>query len=749
MTPSRADLHCHSTASQISKLGVQRAAGLPECATPPQEVYELAKRRDMDFVTITDHDTIDGALEIAHLDDVFISEELTVSFPGEAQAVHVLCLGITPDDHEWLQSHSGSVEECAEYLHGNSIACALAHPFYAVAAPLEPRHRRRLAQLFEIWETRNGSRARELNMPASVYVDTHGGISVGGSDDHAGVDIGRTFTITPEAASPAEFLAHVRAGRTEAAGKQGSAAKWAHAAIAIATRTLELDPDSPAPSPDVVLGLLERIVGEGRTRSGAEGGDFTAADARALLAAWLDSIGLPRGDELIALMQGDEFSHSGLYRRARFVHEERLRAVASRSEVPTAAILGDIFDACMPVVPYLPATAFLAEERARLVEREDEPRRVALVVDAIDAPHGVAHTIERIREHGVPGLEVEVVGTDRGVDRRLPAVAEVEIPFYEDMRVGVPSLPTLVETLTEGGFDLVHIVTPGPAGIAAALVARIAGLPLLASHHTEFVDYARMRSGSEAVAATTAYAMSLLYRECGIVLSPSTSADRSLATLGVPPAGIARWVRGVDTDRFSPDRRRRATADGRISVLYAGRQTREKGVELLADAFLVAHSRDPRLRLVLAGGGPEEGYLRERLGEAAEFLGWLKGDDLARAYADADVFLFPSQTDTYGQVVVEAQASGVPVLAVRAGGPADLIDEWRSGLLCSPDPEEMAAKLLRIVESPSLRARLVRGGLAAAAGRSWARALEQLAEGYDLALADTEAPFEPALSVVA
>ena len=217
----------------------------------------------------------------------------------------------------------------------------------------------------------------------------------------------------------------------------------------------------------------------------------------------------------------------------------------------------------------------------------------------------------------------------------------------------------------------------------------------------------------------------------------------------MPPTGIARWVRGVDTERFSPDRRRRAVADGRISVLYAGRQTREKGVELLADAFLVAHARDPRLRLVLAGGGPEEGYLRERLGESAEFLGWLQGDDLARAYADADAFLFPSQTDTYGQVVVEAQASGVPVLAVRAGGPADLIDEWRSGLLCAPDPEEMAAKLLRIVESPSLRARLVRGGLAAASGRSWSRALAQLAEGYDLALAETEAPFEPALSVVA
>src|SRR3712207_1522733 len=148
-------MHCHSTASQISKLGIQRSVGLPECATPPEEVYELAKRRGMDFVTITDHDTIDGALEIAERhDDAFVSEELTASFRGEPQAVHVLVYGITLEDHEWLQANRDDVEAVAEYLHGNDIACALAHPFYAVAAPLTPRHRRRLAQLFGTWEVR-------------------------------------------------------------------------------------------------------------------------------------------------------------------------------------------------------------------------------------------------------------------------------------------------------------------------------------------------------------------------------------------------------------------------------------------------------------------------------------------------------------------------------------------------------------------------------------------------------------------
>ena len=110
---SRADMHVHSTASELSKLGIQTSLHLPECATEPEEVYELAKRRGMDFVTITDHDTVAGALKIAHLPGVFISEELTVWFKHEPQAVHVLCYGIPPEDHEWLQAHNNSVEECA------------------------------------------------------------------------------------------------------------------------------------------------------------------------------------------------------------------------------------------------------------------------------------------------------------------------------------------------------------------------------------------------------------------------------------------------------------------------------------------------------------------------------------------------------------------------------------------------------------------------------------------------------------
>lgn len=744
MQMTRADLHCHSSASQLSRLGVQRALGLPECATPPAEVYELAKRRGMDFVTITDHDTIDGVLEIADRPDVFVSVELTASFKGEPQAVHVLCWGITADDHEWLQRNSGDVELCAEYLHGCGIACGLAHPFYTVAAPLGARHRRRLAQLFSVWETRNGSRARELNLPAAIYIETHGGTGVGGSDDHAGVDVGRTWTETPPASTRDQFLRRLRRGEAVARGAQGSAEKWAHAAMALAVRALGSGA-AAAPDPRTVFAMAQRLMSQADARSGPLSADLGPADARALLRAWLDSVGLDLSEpELLAAMQADDFSHAELFRRARRRHERDLRAAVERI-VAAGDELADrflplaagLFQACIPAVPYAPAAAFLGREKGKLIAREGEPRRVALVADAVGGMHGVTHTVEQIRERGVPGFEVEVIGTDANVDRRLPAVAEVDIPLYAGLKIGVPSLPATVEALAEGRYDLVHVCSPGPAGVAAALIARTMELPLVGSYHTELGVYAGLRSGDERLRAGMDMALAALYGLCSSVLSPSESADESLRALGIAPELIGRWDRGVDTARFDPARRDPDLRPGELTVLYAGRLSEEKGASLLADAFLAARERDPRLHLVLAGGGPEEETLRQRLGGHGTFLGWLEGDGLARAYASADLFLFASATDTFGQVVLEAQASGLPVIAVDAGGPRTLIEDGRTGLLRGP--EELANAVCELAASPVLRQRLGAAGLASVRARTWERSLEQLAAGYGRALAPATA----------
>jgi glycosyltransferase involved in cell wall biosynthesis/predicted metal-dependent phosphoesterase TrpH len=739
-TYSRADLHCHSTASQLSKLGVQRSLDLPECATPPEEVYELAKRRGMDFVTITDHDTISGALELAARPDFFISEELTTWFPGEPQAVHVLCWGITPDDHEWLQRNNGNVNACAQYLHENEIACALAHPFYAVEAPLLPRHRARLAELFPVWETRNGSRAAELNMPAVVYIETRNGTGVGGSDDHAGVDIGRTFTETPAAATPEEFLAHIRAGDARARGEMGSAAKWTHAAMGLAQRAIGCGTGDARPNPAVVLEMVERVVREGQMRNTPAASKLTASDAQTLLRTWLDSVDL--GDvDLLEMLQDPDFNHAELFRRARRAHERMLLEavgdlmLAAHGQFDKPKAISALFEACLPAIPYVPSVAFLAKEKDTLVAREDRTRRVALVADAIGSMHGVTRVLQEIRNRGVRGYEVEVIGTDPAVDRRLAAVAEVEMPFYPGLQIGLPTIPSLVETLAEGRYDLLHVCSPGPAGIGAALLARVMGIPVVGSYHTELASYAGLRSGDPALEAGMRFALGRFYGACDVVLSPSAATDESLESVGIANESVMRWGRGVDLERFNPLKRTRGLLPGEINVMYAGRLTKEKGVDLLTESFLRAWERDKQLHLVLAGGGPEEEAVRERLGDRVTMLGWLDGEEYARAYASADLFLFASSTDTFGQVLLEAQASGLPVVAVAEGGPAELVENGRTGRLCPADADALASAIVELATRPGLRAAMSIEARGRAADRSWEGSLMQLGAAYDRALA--------------
>jgi glycosyltransferase involved in cell wall biosynthesis len=325
------------------------------------------------------------------------------------------------------------------------------------------------------------------------------------------------------------------------------------------------------------------------------------------------------------------------------------------------------------------------------------------------------------------------------VDRRLSAVAEVEIPFYPGLRVGVPSLPAVVEALAEGRYGVLHLCSPGPAGVAAAMIGRMMELPIAGSYHTELAAYTALRSGDAGLAAGVEIALGAFYGGCDTVLSPSAVSDARLDALGIHASKIGRWDRGVDVGRFSPTLRTRA-ADGRVRVLYAGRLTKEKGVDLLADAFLAARARDPRLDLVLAGGGPEEDALRARLGGSATFLGWLEGEALARAYADADLFLFCSETDTFGQVVLEAQASGLPVVAVDAGGPSELIAGGRSGVLCPPRASALADAIAGLAAHPGSMRRLAAGGLAAVAERTWDASLAALGAGWRRALAAHEAP---------
>ena len=339
-----------------------------------------------------------------------------------------------------------------------------------------------------------------------------------------------------------------------AGGEQGSAAKWAHAAMALATRALEL-PASGAPfpahggrkrtgtvDPSAVLKIAQRCsarVLSARARSPPTSGPATlepcsrpgcARSTSTCAVATCSPTCRPTTSLTPISTAAPAAPTSDAFAPRSPTVPPRLRGG------DVGAAFGGLFDALVPVVPYAPATAFLGAEKAKLSPRPGERRRVALIADGIGATHGVTATIEKIRELGVPGFEIEVVGTDPGVDRRLPAAAELEVPFYAGMSLGVPGLPGLVETLAEGRYDAVHVTAPGPAGVAATLLSRIAGTPLIASYHTELAAYAGMRSGDDELESMAQVALGAFYRAPALVLSPSPAADRSLLALGIDSA---------------------------------------------------------------------------------------------------------------------------------------------------------------------------------------------------------------------
>ena len=340
-----------------------------------------------------------------------------------------------------------------------------------------------------------------------------------------------------------------------------------------------------------------------------------------------------------------------------------------------------LFTACIPAIPYAPSAAFIAKERAKLAVREGRPR-VAIVADGIGAMHGVTRTIEEIRERGVDGFEIEVIGTDRNVDRRLTAVADVEIPHYPGMEIGVPSLPAAVEAIADGRYDLIHVCAPGPSGVAAALLARAMEIPLRRQlpHRACRLRRAaqrRPRAGADGRARRRSLLLAVparalaerrrrrgalgarhpaaAHRCAGTAASTRRASIRACATSGCCRASCASSTRGASA------RRRTSTC----SPTPSRSRTRRTRACTSCSPAVAPSSR-----------GCSSASASARASSAGS-----RARSWRRAYASADAFCFPSETDTFGQVVLEAQASGLPVLAVDAGGPRELISDGVDGLL--------------------------------------------------------------------
>lgn len=361
--------------------------------------------------------------------------------------------------------------------------------------------------------------------------------------------------------------------------------------------------------------------------------------------------------------------------------------------------------------------------------------RVAIVTESYPPDvNGVAHcalqTARHLADRGhdplvitpapAPGTVLPPDGPVRVV--RIPSLP---LPGYPQVRVALPSR-RLGAALAGHRPDLVHLASPFVLGVRGMAAAARLGRPTVAVYQTDLAGYARTYLGAGEAAAWRR--IRAVHGAADLTLAPSSPAARDLAAHGVPRVRL--WPRGVDTARFRPELRdhtlrRELAPGGELVVGYVGRLAPEKHVDLLGGTDSL-----PGVRVVVVGDGPSEPTLRAGL-PGARFLGRRTGTDLARIFASLDVFVHTGPYETFCQTVQEAQAAGVAVVAPAAGGPLDLVEHGRTGLLVPPlDAGALRHAVRRLRDDPPLRRRLADAGRAAVADRTWAHVGDRLLDHY-------------------
>jgi len=789
---SRCDLHIHSRHSVRSEEWLFRRFDFPDSYSDPKQLYEQLRKRRMDYVTITDHDSIDGCLEIAHLPRTFISEQVTTYFPHDTCKLHILVWGISEQQHRDIERVRENIFDLQRYLQRGQIAHAVAHPLYSVNGKLEAMHLEQLILLFKHFEGINGLRDALLSDLAQtlfnqltpekidVLATRHGvapthaepwrKILVGGSDDHGGQFAASAFTETSPARSAEQFLKFVRNGNCTPCGQGGTPLILSHGFYnTVACFIQDRFHEKLGPSGALLEKMFSRFM-EGRdpteftlkekTEFIVQGvlsgkifdfakpanvslwkelsGYFARPEVKAKLAAQLDKVSEPeRRTFLMANMVAEQLAF-------RFFNKF-IQQISSGNMLESIQALSAIAPILVILTPYIygfhsqaPSRKWLRslfEELTGEVPIALQNRKRAWFTDTLEDVNGVATTIRKMTGAGAAaGKELVVVASRKDLQlsdipiKNFPPIGEFELPEYELQKLSFPPILQMLDYIQREQFTEIIISTPGPVGLTALLAAKMLNLQTSGIYHTDFPQYIRILTEDSFLESVTWRYMHWFYGQLDTVFVNSEEYRQSWIKRGFDPAKLKILPRGLDTELFHPARRDPAffekfgASNGEVRLLYVGRISREKDLDLLADAYRRLRKDGLPVQLFVVGHGPYSEALAKTLPEAF-FTGYLKGKELAAAYASADIFVFPSTTDTFGNVILEAQASGLPVVVSDSGGPKELVADKGNGLITrSHDVEHFTRAIGTLVTNRALRERMAKSARESVTDRSWPRA---------------------------
>ncbi len=367
--------------------------------------------------------------------------------------------------------------------------------------------------------------------------------------------------------------------------------------------------------------------------------------------------------------------------------------------------------------------------------------RIALVTENfLPKIDGVTRTLamllEYLQRHGHRAIVLAPEGApSRYAGAPVFGAPGVPLPIYPELRILLPP-PKFRHVLERFRPDVVHVADPMILGAAAIFWAQRLGIPLVSSYHTNLASYLPYFHLGALAEPTWVYRR-FLHQQCRVTLCPSPSTALHLERKGFSQVHV--WPRGVNGALFNPRQRSDAWRGWVASnpaakiILYVGRLSYEKNLEALLAAFKALEDVEPEAHLALVGDGPARPDLERALsGHRALFTGYLRGEALAEAYASADLFAFPSTTETFGQAVLEAMASGLPVVAFDAEGVRDLVRPHETGLLVPEGDIAAFTEALRgLLAQPERQALMRARARSAAEQRTWDSVMNDLLHTYE------------------
>src|SRR5438094_8478488 len=376
---------------------------------------------------------------------------------------------------------------------------------------------------------------------------------------------------------------------------------------------------------------------------------------------------------------------------------------------------------------------------------ELQNRKRAWFTDTLDDVNGVATTIRKMTAAGAAaGNELTVVTSHSNLQtykipiKNFKPIEHFELPEHELQKLSFPPILRMLDYIQREKFTEIIISTPGPVGLTALLAAKMLNLQTSGIYHTDFPQYIRILTEDSFLESMAWRYMHWFYGQLDTVFVNSEEYRRSWIKRGFDPAKLKILPRGLDTELFHPARRDSAffekfgASNGEIRLLYVGRISREKDLDLLADAYRRLRKEGLPVQLFVVGHGPYSEALAKSL-PGAFFTGYLRGKELATAYASADVFVFPSTTDTFGNVILEAQASGLTVVGSDSGGPKELVENHVNGLVTkSHDIEAFTRAIRALVTNRALRERMANSARESVTDRSWPRAFAKFWASTDM-----------------